>query len=331
VRPRVVFLGNDPWSAIALSAYLEAGDGAAPALVVTRVPRPAGRGSALRPTAVADLARARDLPLVEAETARSGPGLAAIRDAQPHVLAVVAYGELLPRDVLDVPSHGCVNLHFSLLPRWRGAAPVQWAILAGDPVTGVTTMLMDEGLDTGPILQQTEVPVAPGEDAGSLGARLAGVGGTLLHRSIASLTGGTLTPMSQPREGATSAPKLAAEDRRIAWSETAATIDRRVRAFAPDPAAGAVFRGGTLKVLRGEPDTLRSEPDTARGETDLARGRPDPSGGVPGTLLAPDTGVPVLTGEGVYRLLEVAPAGRRRMSANDWARGARFEPGEILG
>jgi methionyl-tRNA formyltransferase len=317
VRPRVVFLGNDPWSAIALSAYLEAGDGGAPALVVTRVPRPAGRGSALRPTAVADLARARGLPLVEAETVRSGPGLGAIRDAQPHVLAVVAYGELLPRDLLDVPSRGCVNLHFSLLPRWRGAAPVQWAILAGDPVTGVTTMLMDEGLDTGPILEQTAVPVAPGEDAGSLGARLAGVGGPLLRRSIVSLADGTATPTSQPGEGATSAPKPVAGDRAIVWSETAIAIDRRVRAFAPEPAASSAFRGRALKVLRGEPD--------------LARAGPDPSRSVPGTLLPSDSGVPVLTGEGVYRLLEVAPAGRRRMSANDWARGARFEPGEVLG
>jgi methionyl-tRNA formyltransferase len=326
-----VFLGNDPWSAGALSAFLEAADGVAPALVATRVPRPAGRGSALRPTAVADLARARGLPLVETETVRSGSGLAAIRAARPEFLAVVAYGELLPREVLDVPASGCVNLHFSLLPRWRGAAPVQRAILAGDTVTGVTTIVMDEGLDTGPILHRVEVPIAPDDEAGSLGERLADTGGRLLARSIAAMAEGTLIPTPQPEEGATSAPKPTAADRRIAWPDPAASIDRRVRAFAPEPAASTVFRGQPLKILRGAPDLPR-----------------EGSGGrvAPGTLLAPDPGdgpeqrvggaqevrgVPVATGDGVYRLLEVAPAGRKRMSAEDWARGARFRPGERVG
>jgi methionyl-tRNA formyltransferase len=313
--PRVVFLGNDPWSAVALIALAGPDAGAVvPSLVITRVPRPAGRGSALRPTAVADAARSLGLELAEVETVAEGRGRRLLEAAAPDAIAVVAYGELLPPQVLEVPRVGCVNLHFSLLPRWRGASPVQRAIWAGDAETGVTTIVMDEGLDTGPILEQVRVAVSPVGDAGSLGDRLAGIGGLVLARSIRGLVDGTLVPVPQPDEGITHAPKLEAADRWIDWSEDAEAVDRRVRALSPSPGAVTRFRADVLRIVRGE-------------------AFPGPTG-EPGSILESDPAVPavfVATGAGVYRVLEVAPAGRKRMPAADWARGARFLPGERLG
>jgi methionyl-tRNA formyltransferase len=308
-----VFLGNDPWSAIALEACVDADDPLEPVSVVTRTPKPAGRGGRLRPTAVADAARRLDLALIEVETVREGPGLEALRRTRPDVLAVVAYGELLPSDVLDLPALGCVNLHFSLLPRWRGASPVHRTIQAGDTVTGVTIIQLDEGLDTGPVLARTEVSVEGSEDSGSLGARLAQLGGALLVPTIRSLQEGSLRSVAQPADGVSYAPKLDASDRVVDWTRPSAVIDRRVRAVSPAPGATTTFRGGAMKVVRGEP---------APGE------------GPPGVFLAMDAasgGVEVGTGEGIYRLLEVAPAGKKHMRADAWARGARFRPGERLG
>jgi methionyl-tRNA formyltransferase len=310
----VVFLGNDPWSALSLAGLMgPADDLVRPTLVITRVPRPAGRGAKLRPTAVADVARRLGLPLIEVETVREGIGFEAMANADADVIAVVAYGEILPRNVLSLPRLGCVNLHFSLLPRWRGASPVQHAILEGDAETGVTTMLMDEGLDTGPILEQMREPVAPSDDAGSLGAKLATMGGAVLASTILALDSGEVRPEPQPREGTTHAPKLTRQDRVLDWTQDAAAIGRRVRALAPAPGATTSFRGEVLKVARGEPV---------------------PGIGEPAVILPTEPAIPAVdvgTRDGIYRLLEVAPSGRKRMPAVEWARGARFEPGERLG
>ena len=311
VAPRVVFLGNAPWSVPALAALYA--EGPTPVLVITRSPRPAGRGSELRSTAVAEAATGWGLPLLQTETVRSGGGLAALRSAEPDVMAVVAYGEILTPEVLGVPPLGGVNLHFSLLPRWRGASPVQHTILAGDPVAGITTMLMDEGIDTGPILEQAELDVMPDDDTGSLGTRLAARGGDVLRHSLAGLADGTVEARPQPEDGVTLAPRLGSDDRWIDWSQDAQAIGRRVRALAPEPGASTRFRGDVLKVLRGEPVA---------------------GSGVPGVVVPLDpavSGVAVGTGDGVFRILRVAPAGRRRMEATAWARGARFAPGERLG
>ena len=298
---RVVFLGNDPWSVPPLEALVRAG-GIEVALVVTRGPKPAGRGSTLTPTKVAEAAGALVLPLLETETVRSGAGLAALRDARPDSLVVVAYGEILTPEVLAVAVP--VNLHFSLLPRWRGAAPVQRALLAGDDVTGVTVMRMDEGLDTGPVLAQIEDPIRPQDDAGSLGARLADVGGSILAETLRRLT--AIDPEPQDDALATLAPKLSTDERLIDWSMPARAIERRVRALAPEPGASTRFRGGVFKVLR-----VRAEVDATSGE--------------PGSIGHPRRdGVPVAAGDGIVVLLDVAPAGRKRMPASDWARGARL-------
>jgi methionyl-tRNA formyltransferase len=313
VSLRVAFLGNDPWSVPALEAIAGEPD-LDPVLVVTNPAKPAGRGARLTRTGVADAADRIGLPMAEVAGVRSGAGFEALVSAAPDVVVVVAYGEILTRDVLELPPHGGINLHFSLLPRWRGAAPVQHALLAGDASTGVTVMRMDEGLDTGPILNQLVEDIRPEDDAGSLGARLAHDGGMLLVGVLRMLPLGGVPARPQDERLATSAPRLRPEDRVIDWTEPADAIVRRVRALAPEPGATTSFRAEPAKVLGAAVD------------------RDPASDGTPGAILSSDDrGVRVASGSGSVRLVEVAPAGRRRMSAAAWARGARFEPDERLG
>ena len=307
---RAVFLGNDIWSIPALERLATAPD-IDVTLVVTNPPRPAGRGSKLTATPVADAARRLALPLEEAETTRADGFIRRLRSLAPDVSVVVAYGELLSGDVLRAPRLGSVNLHFSLLPRWRGASPVQHTILAGDPVTGVTVIRMDEGLDTGPVLAMREHAIRPDDDAGSLGARLATAGGELLAEAVRGLAEGHAN--ATPQSGnATFAPKLGPADRALEWMQPADALVRRVRAFAPEPGATTRFRGGDLKLLRAE--------------------EAGPAEASPGTVVAVDrSGVVVASGSGSVRLLEVAAPGRRRMPAPDWARGVRDLIGDRFG
>src|SRR3989442_1063930 len=245
---RVVFLGNAAWSVPSLEALATSSH--AVERVLTRVPRPAGRGSRLKPTDVAEAARRLSLPPNEIETVRSGPGLDALAQAEPDVLAVVAYGEILPVRVLELPEVAPVNVHFSLLPELRGAAPVQRALMEGMAVTGVTTIRMDAGMDTGPILLQADEAILSEDDAGSLGARLAAIGGRLLVDTLDRLEAGTLQERPQDDALATYAPKLTAEDRVIRWHREPHAIVNQVRALAPEPGAVTTFRGRNLKVLR---------------------------------------------------------------------------------
>lgn len=317
---RVAFLGNDPWSVAPLRALADADD-VEVALVVTNPPRPAGRGSRLTPTAVADAARELDLPLLEIDRVRDGEGFDALSDLEPDALVVVAYGEILTPDVLDLPRLGAINVHFSLLPRWRGAAPVQHALLMGDEVTGVTVMLMDEGMDTGPTLATEDTRIAFDEDAGTLGARLAEIGGALLVNTLRDFDAGTIEPTAQDHTAATFAPKLKAEDRPIDWESSAETIVRKVRALGPDPGATTTFRGQPLKVLRAIVQEVGGQMFADAGLLDPGDASVGPRGGI-------------LVGAGSasrVELLDVAPAGRKRMSAADWARGARLRRGERLG
>lgn len=307
---RAVFMGNDAWSVPALERLVRFGD-VDVILVVTNPPRPAGRGSKLRATPVAEAARRLSLSLDETGTTRGERFGATLRDLGPDVSVVVAYGELLTSDVLNAPAHGSVNLHFSLLPRWRGASPVQHAILEGDAVTGVTVIRMDEGLDTGPVLARREEAIRADDDAGSLGVRLAAIGADAVAEVLVDMSLGDVVPA--PQTGTvTRAPKLGSADRLVDWARPASAIVRRVRAFAPDPGATTTFRGNDLKVLRAE-DADRSE-------------------GAAGTVVDVDSGgVVVATGDGAVRLLEVAAPGRRRMPAADWARGVRDLAGDRFG
>ena len=310
---RVAFLGNDPWSVPALEAIAAEPD-LEPVVIVTNPPKPAGRGSRPTRTAVADLAERIGLPLVEADGIRAGPGYEALLATTADVLVVVAYGHLLSREALELYPRGAINLHFSLLPRWRGAAPVQHALLAGDASTGVTVMRMDEGLDTGPILNQLVEEIRSDDDAGTLGARLAHDGAMLLVGVLRMLPHGGVPARAQDERLATRAPRLGPDDRTIAWTAPADRIIRLVRALAPEPGASTRFRGEPLKVLAAAED---HDPTSA---------------GQPGQIVAADDrGVLVATGSGGIRLVDVAPAGRRRMSAAAWARGARFGPDERLG
>jgi methionyl-tRNA formyltransferase len=314
---RVAFLGNDVWSLPPLRALAEAPD-IEVQLVVTNPPRPAGRGSELTPTAVADAARDFDLPLIEVDRVRDGEGFDALDSLEPDVIVVVAYGEILTPDVLDIPRLGAVNVHFSLLPRWRGAAPVQRAILEGDETTGVTVMLMDEGMDTGPILATRQTAIDPEEDAGTLGARLAELGTPLLLEVLGGLEDGSVEPRSQDHAGATMAPKLLPDERTIDWSQRADAIVRRVRAFAPEPGAVTTFRQGRLKVLA-------ARAHAAAGEGGMRADAPGP-----GAVWGGDGNPRVQGWPGIVELVQVAPAGRKRMSGEAWARGARILPDECL-
>lgn len=313
---RVAFLGNDAWSVPPLRA-LAAAPEIEVDLVLTNPPRPAGRGSELTPTAVADAARALDLRLLEVDRVRDGAGFDALDSLEPDAIVVVAYGEILTPDVLDIPRLGAVNVHFSLLPRWRGAAPVQRAILGGDDTTGVTVMLMDEGMDTGPILRTVETAIDRDEDAGTLGARLAEIGGPLLVETLRGLDTASIEPRSQDHTAATYAPKLLPDERTVEWGRID-SIARKVRAFAPDPGAVTTFRGGRLKLLRVKPRAIGGSAANITPPT-------------AGEIRISENDIPlVYAGGGAVELLEVAPAGRRRMTGAEWARGARIVPGERL-
>jgi methionyl-tRNA formyltransferase len=227
------------------------------------------------------------------------------------VLAVVAYGELLPPELLRAASIAPVNVHFSLLPELRGASPVQTALLLGFERTGVTTIVMDEGLDTGPVILQRAEPIDPADDAGSLGARLAALGAGTLVESVDLLGSGRAVPRPQDHSAATVAPRLGPEERALKWSRPAEVLVNRCRALSPQPAATTIFRGDGLKVFRAEAV---------------------PATGVPGTIVeVGDAGFVVATADGGFRPLELAPAGRKRMSGSDLVHGYRPEVGERLG
>jgi methionyl-tRNA formyltransferase len=268
---------------------------------------------------VADAARSLAVPLVEVESVRSERGREALERTGPDVLAVVAYGEILSPDVLDAAPLGAVNVHFSLLPALRGASPVQHALLRGLAETGVTTMRLDEGLDTGPVFRQVRETIHPFDDAGSLGERLAELGGRLLVSTLDGIANGSLEPIPQDETGISWAPKLSPADRHIRWSDPGASIVDRIRALSPDPAASTSFRGRGLKVFRAELADPRSDLEP-------------PGAPVPGTVLAaPGTGLVVAAGETPVRLLELGPAGSRRMHADAFVNGFHPEPGEQLG
>jgi methionyl-tRNA formyltransferase len=306
---RVAFLGNDVWSVPSLGALVASRHPVA--LAVTARPKPARRGGELTPTPVARAARDLGVPLAEVETVKAGLGFERLAGSSPDVLVVVAYGEVLPRAVLELPAVAPVNLHFSLLPELRGASPVQTALLRGLDRTGVTTILMDEGLDTGPILVQHAEPIEPEDDAGSLGARLAEVGAAALVETLDALADGRGAPRPQDDGAATHAPKLGAGDRRLDWDEPAAALVARCRALSPDPGASTSFRGRVMKVFRAQIVDAQGEPGRIASVS--------------------KDGFVVATAAGGFRPIEIAPEGRRRMSGADFVHGVRPEVGERLG
>ena len=307
---RIVFMGTPEFAVPVLKALADVYQVVG---VVTQPDQPAGRGQRLTPPPVKQVAVERGLPLSQPQSLRTPEALAQLATWRPQVIVVAACGYILPQAVLDLPSHGCFNVHPSLLPRWRGAAPVPAAILAGDKVTGVTIMQMGTGVDTGPILAQREEPIRPNDTGVTLGERLARLGAEVLMETLPVYLAGELHPRPQPEEGVTYARQLCKEDGQLDWSRPAAELDRRVRAFTPWPGAFTTWRGRSLKVLRVAP---------------LPHWRGDAP---PGTVVAPAGGTAVATGEGVLRLEEVQLAGKRPMSIGDFLRGQRDFAGSRLG
>ncbi|MFI1257801.1 methionyl-tRNA formyltransferase [Streptomyces netropsis] len=308
---RLVFAGTPEVAVPALDALL-ASDRHEVVAVVTRPDAPAGRGRRLVASPVAQRAEEAGIEVLKPAKPRDEDFLARLREIAPDCCPVVAYGALLPKAALEIPAHGWVNLHFSLLPAWRGAAPVQHAILAGDEVTGASTFLIEEGLDSGPVFGVLTEQVRPTDTSGDLLTRLAFAGSGLLLATMDGIEGGTLKAVPQPAEGISLAPKINVEDAQLDWSAPALRVDRVVRGCAPAPGAWTLFRGERLKVMSVAP---------APDRTDLT----------PGEIAAAKNSLHVGTGSHAVELLWVQPQGKKPMKAADWARGVRIAAGERLG
>ncbi|MFJ3703859.1 MULTISPECIES: methionyl-tRNA formyltransferase [unclassified Streptomyces] len=308
---KLVFAGTPEVAVPALDALIASGRHEV-AAVVTRPDAPAGRGRRLVASPVAERAEEAGIEVLKPAKPRDEEFLARLREIAPDCCPVVAYGALLPKAALDVPARGWVNLHFSLLPAWRGAAPVQHSVMAGDEVTGASTFLIEEGLDSGPVYGVLTEEVRPTDTSGDLLTRLAFAGAGLLAATMDGIEDGTLHAVPQPAEGVTLAPKITVEDAQVQWSAPALRVDRVVRGCTPAPGAWTLFRGERLKLVQAAPVLDR---------TDLA----------PGELSAGKNNVYVGTGSHAVELLWVQPQGKKPMRAADWARGVRIAHGELLG
>jgi len=281
-------------------------------LVITQPDRPAGRGLKLTPPPAKEVAHELGVPILQPRTINAPAVLDQLRALQPDFLVVAAFGQFLREPVLTLPKHGCVNIHASLLPRYRGAAPVAWAIIRGERETGVTTFVLDEGMDTGPLLLQRAVPIGPDETAGELEARLAQVGAELIVETLEGIANGEVVPRPQPEEG-TLAPKLHKEDGRIRWEGEARRIHDLVRGTNPWPGAHTTLRDRLVKVHRTRIAT--EEP------IDLPAG----------AILPRRDRLLVATGLGVLEIIELQPAGCRSISGPEFVRGYCRTPGERFG
>ncbi|MDH6124865.1 methionyl-tRNA formyltransferase [Kitasatospora sp. GP82] len=309
---RLVFAGTPEVAVPALDALL-ASDRHEVVAVVTRPDAPAGRGRRLVASPVAQRAEEAGIEILKPAKPSDPDFQARLTEIAPDCCPVVAYGALLRPGTLEIPEHGWVNLHFSLLPAWRGAAPVQHAVLAGDEVTGASTFQIEQGLDSGPVFGLLTEEIRPGDTSGVLLERLSHAGARLLVATMDGIEDGTLKAVPQPAEGITLAPKITVEDARIDWTHPALRIDRLVRGCAPAPGAWTTFRGERLKVS-GPVKLLTDAAELAPGELAVAK-----------------NSVRVGTGSHEIELGEVQPQGKKPMRAADWARGVRIESGEQLG
>jgi methionyl-tRNA formyltransferase len=303
---RIVYAGTPDFAVAALDALAAAGHDL-PA-VFTQPDRPAGRGLAAAPSPVKRAAARLGIPVLQPATMKTAEPQAALRALAPDALVVAAYGLILPQAILDIPRLGAVNIHASLLPRWRGAAPIQRALLAGDPETGISIMRMDAGLDTGPVLLREALAIRPDDTAGTLHDRLAVLGARLLVAALDGLARGTLQATPQPAAGVTYAAKLEKHEARIDWTHPAAEIERQVRAFNPVPGATARVRGTEIKLWHAA---------VVEGD------------GEPGTVIAIDpAGIVVAAGAGALRLEALQRAGGKRLPAGEFLRGFPLAAGE---
>jgi len=302
---RLVFMGTPEFAVPALIEL--AARGFDIAAVYTRAPKPAGRGMDMQPSPVEREARRLALPVMTPPSLKSTEAQAAFRTHNADVAVVAAYGLILPKTILDAPRLGCFNVHASLLPRWRGAAPINRAIMAGDRETGVTIMKMNEGLDTGEIATAERVPIAPDMTAGDLHDVLARLGADLMPRTLAALERGTLTLTPQPADGVTYAAKIGKEETRIDWEKPWHNVHNHIRGLSPIPGAWFELSGARIKALR----STKAE-----------------GAGEPGKVL--DDRLTVACGDGAVRLVQVQRAGRQPMNSDEFLRGAPVEPGTRL-
>ena len=303
--PRILFLGTPEFAVASLGACLEVGEVVA---VVTQPDKPKGRGQLPTISPVKQFAIERGIPVLQPVKLRDPAFWETVRKLSVEVGVVAAYGKILPRELLAAPAKGCVNVHASLLPRFRGAAPIQWAIASGDEKTGVCLMQMDEGLDTGPVLACAEVRIGPEETSESLHRTLAKLGADLIREQLPAYLEGNLRRTPQPREGVVLAPQLKKEDGLLDFTRDAEALERRIRAFQPWPGAFTHLKGKVLKVLRA---------------------RVSPESGPPGTVLSiGKQGIQVACGTGSLVLVELQPEAKRAMSAAEFLAGHPIAVGE---
>lgn len=311
---RIVFMGTPQLASESLLALLRT-LAFRVAAVVTQPDQPQGRGLKLQAPPVKQIALAEQLPVLQPESARDGKFFQELGGLQPELIVVAAYGQILPQTILDLPSHGCINVHTSLLPRYRGAAPIQWAILNGDAETGVTIMKMDSGMDTGGILAQEKTAIHPDDNAQTLHDRLGRMGAGLLVNTIPDYVAGKLPPRPQPEEGVSYAAKIKKQDGQIDWNQPARSVWNRVRAMIPWP--------GAFTHLPASPQSHLLK----IWEAEIAE-----SSGRPGQVLAAaKDGILVACGAGALRILVLQREGGRRMSAQEFLAGHPIAPGKHLG
>jgi methionyl-tRNA formyltransferase len=298
---RIVFMGTPAFAVPPLRALIAAGHDIA--AVVTRIDKPAGRGKVLTAPAVKVAAEAAGIPVLQPRRVRETGSLEQLRALAPEAIVVAAYGQILPQELLSLPARGCINIHASLLPAYRGAAPINWAIINGEQRTGITIMQMDAGMDTGAILLQDSIPIADDDTAGSLAAKLSALGSSLIIDALNRLGTGTLSATAQDNSRASLAPLLAKEDGLIDWRESAGKIRNRVRGLSPWPGAYAFLDGKLIKVIESAVIDVSGEP---------------------GKLIVPAAGrLAVGTGDGLLEILSLQPEGKRPMAAPEFLRGHR--------
>lgn len=289
--------------------------------VVTQPDRPIGRKRVITPTPVKEVALQHGIPVLQPERLRSADAVAEIKALQPDLIVTAAYGQILPASILNLPQHKCINIHASLLPRYRGGAPIQYALINGDEKTGVTLMYMAEGLDTGDMISRVEVPIEDGDDVGTLFDKLSAAGAELLRETLPKLLAGEIEAVAQNDAEASYAPNISRDDERIDWKRSARDVFNQVRALHPWPIAFTMWDGERLKVwaCKLQSETQASLADTKRDA-------------LPGTVLqCTDDGIEVMTGQGTVWLTKIQPSGKRAMDVAQFVRGSEISAGTVLG
>jgi methionyl-tRNA formyltransferase len=319
----IVFMGTPEFAVPSLRVLVQ--EGYRVTGVVTQPDRPVGRKRVLAPTPVKLEAEKHGIPVLQPERIRRPEAIEALRGLRPDLIVTAAYGQILPKAVLDMPKYGCINIHASLLPKYRGGAPIHYAIMNGDPVTGVTIMYMAEGMDTGDMISKVEVPIEDEDTTGTMFEKLAVEGAELLKRTLPDLLAGRITPVPQNEAEAVYSPTIKREDERIDWSQPAERIFNLVRALHPRPGAFTWWNGEVLKIWGCvNPKNPKSGQPSSRHDV--------PDGTQPGTVLqSTEQGIEVMTGSGTLWITELQPAGKKAMAAAQFLRGSRMDAGTILG